>query len=103
MTTGGCCSYVTGGFNSNSDSSLKIKIDGSATGNRVELDYDYTGLSTYHHVDIDIDGGSNAVYFDDGDADHSNTSLGDRHRRKFQYYLCYNGWHTTDCQDIHRR
>ena len=73
---GGCCSYVTGGFNSNSDSSLKIKIDGSATGNRVELDYDYTGLSTYHHVDIDIDGGSNAIYFDDGDADHSNTSLG---------------------------
>ena len=67
---------VTGGFNSNSYSSLKIKIDGSATGNRVELDYDYTGLSTYHHVDIDIDGGSNsAIYFDDGDADHSNTSL----------------------------
>ena len=73
---GGCCSYVTGGFNSNSYSSLDIKIDGSATGNRVELDYDYTGLSTYHHVAVDIDGGSNAVYFDDGDADHSNTSLG---------------------------
>jgi hypothetical protein len=72
---GGCCSYVTGGFNSNAYSSLNIKIDGSATGNRVELDYDYTGLSTYHHVDIDIDGGSNAIYFDDGDADHSNTSL----------------------------
>ena len=73
--TGGCCSYVTGGFNSNSYSSLDIKIDGGA-GNRVELDYDYTGLSTYHHVEIDIDGASNAIYFDDGDADHSNTSLG---------------------------
>ena len=72
--SGGCCSYVTGGFNSNSNSSLKIKIDGSASGNRVELDYDYTGLSEYHHVDVDIDGGSNAIYFDDGDADHSNTS-----------------------------
>ena len=45
------------------------------TGNRVELDYDYTGLSNYHHVDIDIDGGSNSIYFDDGDVDHSNTSL----------------------------
>ena len=72
---GGCCSYVTGGFNSNSNSSLKIKIDGSATGNRVQLDYDYTGLSTYHHLDIDIDGGSNSIYFDDGDVDHSNTSV----------------------------
>ena len=71
----GCCSRIVGGFNSNSNSSLKIKIDGSATGNRVELDYDNTGLSNYHHVDIDIDGGSNSVYFDDGDADHSNTSL----------------------------
>ena len=72
---GGCCNYVTGGFNSNSDSSLKIKIDGSGTGNRVELDYDYTGLSTYHHLDVDIDGGSsNAVYLDDMDSDHSNTS-----------------------------
>ena len=71
----GCCSRIVGGFNSNSNSSLKIKIDGTMTGNRVELDYDYTGLSTYHHVDIDIDGGSNSVYFDDGDVDHSNTSL----------------------------
>ena len=50
-------------------------MDGSATGNRVELDYDYTGLSTYHHVDVDIDGGSNSLYYDDGDVDHSNTSL----------------------------
>jgi len=74
--SGGCCNYVTGGFNSNSTSSLKIKIDGSGTGNRVELDYDYTGVSTHHHVDVDIDGaGSNAIYFDDGDADHSDTSL----------------------------
>ena len=72
--TGGCCSYVTGGFNTNAYSSLKIKIDGSGTGNRVELDYDYTGLSTYHHLDIDIEGASNAVYLDDQDVDHSNTS-----------------------------
>jgi len=72
---GGCCNYLTGGFNSNSNSTLTIKMDGNSTGHRVELDYDYTGLSTYHHVDIDIDGGNNSVYFDDGDADHSNTSL----------------------------
>lgn len=71
----GCCNYVTGGFNSNSYSSLKIEMDGNATGNRVQLDYDYSGLSTYHHVDIDIDGGNNKIYFDDGDVDHSNTSL----------------------------
>ena len=71
--SGGCCNYVTGGFNSNSYSSLKIKFDGG-TGNRAELDYDYTGLSTYHHLDIDIDGASNAVYLDDQDVDHSNTS-----------------------------
>ena len=71
----GCCNRVVGGFNSNSNSSLKIKIDGSGTNNRVELDYDYTGLSTHHHLDIDIEGGSNAIYFDDGDADHSDTSL----------------------------
>ena len=31
----------------------------------------YTGLSTYHHLDIDIDGGSNSIYYDDGDVDHS--------------------------------
>ena len=68
-----CCNYITGGFNTNSYSSLTIKMDGG-TGNRVELDYDYTGMSTYHHVDIDIDGSSNAVYLDDQDVDHSNTS-----------------------------
>ena len=71
----GCCNRIVGGFNSNSYSSLKIKMDGSATGNRVELDYDYTGLSTYHHLDIDIDGGSNSIYYDDGDVDHSNSSV----------------------------
>ena len=69
----GCCNTLHGGFNTNAYSSLKIKIDGSH-GNRVEMDYDYTGLSTYHHVDIDIDGASNAVYLDDQDVDHSNTS-----------------------------
>ena len=69
----GCCNYLHGGFNSNSYSSLKIKMDGG-TGNRAELDYDYTGLSTYHHLDIDIDGSNNAIYLDDMDSDHSNTS-----------------------------
>ena len=69
----GCCNYITGGFNQHSYSSLTIKMDGG-TGNRAELDYDYTGMSTYHHVDIDIDGSSNAVYLDDQDVDHSNTS-----------------------------
>ena len=44
---GGCCSRIVGGFNSNSNSSLKIKIDGTMTGNRVELDYDYTGCLLY--------------------------------------------------------
>ena len=73
--SGGCCNRIVGGFNSNSYSSLKIKMDGSATGNRVELDYDYTGLSTYHHLDVDMDGGSNSLYYDDGDVDHSNSSV----------------------------
>ena len=71
----GCCNRIVGGFNSNSYSSLKIKMDGSATGNRDELDYDYTGLSTYHHLDVDMDGGSNSLYYDDGDVDHSNSSV----------------------------
>jgi len=75
QSEGSCCTRIVGGFNSNSNSSLKIKIDGSATNNRVELDYDYTGLSTYHHLDIDIDGGSNSIYYDDGDVDHSNSSV----------------------------
>jgi len=73
--SGGCCNRVVGGFNSNSYSSLKIKLDSSSTGNRVELDYDYTGLSTYHHLDVDMDGGSNSLYYDDGDVDHSNSSV----------------------------
>ena len=73
--SGGCCNRIVGGFNSNSYSSLKIKMDGSSTGNRVELDYDYTGLSTYHHLDVDMDGGSNSLYYDDGDVDHSNSSV----------------------------
>jgi hypothetical protein len=73
---GGCCNYITGGFNSNSNSSLTIKMDGGATGHRVELDYDYTGLSNYHHVDIDFkDYYYQKLYFDDGDVDHSNTSF----------------------------
>ena len=75
QSEGSCCSRVVGGFNSNSNSSLKIKIDGSLTNNRVELDYDYTSLSTYHHLDVDIDGGSNSIYYDDGDVDHSNSSV----------------------------
>jgi len=75
QSEGSCCSRVVGGFNSNSNSSLKIKIDGSLTNNRVELDYDYTGLSTYHHLDVDMDGGSNSLYYDDGDVDHSNSSV----------------------------
>ena len=36
----GCCNRVVGGFNSNSYSSLKIKIDSGWSANRVELDYD---------------------------------------------------------------
>ncbi len=73
---GGCCNYITGGFNSNSNSSLTIKMDGGSTGNRVELDYDYTGVSTYHHMDIDMkDYYYQKLYFDDGDVDHSNTSF----------------------------
>ena len=72
----GCCNYIVGGFNSNSNSTLTIKMDGGSTGNRVELDYDYTGLSNYHHVDIDMkDYYYQKLYFDDGDVDHSNTSF----------------------------
>jgi hypothetical protein len=72
--SGSCCNRLQGGFNTNAYSSLKIKIDGGY-GNRVEMDYDYSGLSTYHHLDIDIDGGSNSIYYDDGDVDHSNSSV----------------------------
>ena len=73
----GCCNYITGGFNTNSNSTLTIKMDGSATGHRVELDYDYTGVSNYHHMDIDFSTAYyyQKLYFDDGDVDHSNTSF----------------------------
>jgi len=52
-------------------------MDGSATGHRVELDYDYTGISNYHHMDIDFSTAYyyQKLYFDDGDVDHSNTSF----------------------------
>jgi len=73
----GCCNYVFGGFNSNSNSTLDISFDGTGYGGRVELDYDYTGLSTYHHMSVEISGTyhNNKLYFDDGDVDHSNTSF----------------------------
>ena len=79
----GCCNYVTGGWESNSNSSLTILFDGNSTAHLVELDYNYTGISTYHHVDVDINstGSTNKVYIYDsspndstGD-DHSNTSI----------------------------
>ena len=79
----GCCNYITGGWESNSNSSLTILFDGNSTAHRVELDYNYTGISTYHHVDVDINstGSTNKVYIYDsspndstGD-DHSNTSI----------------------------
>jgi len=79
----GCCNYVTGGWESNSNSSLTILFDGNSTAHRVELDYNYTGTSNYHHVDVDINstGNTNKVYIYDrspndstGD-DHSNTSI----------------------------
>jgi len=73
----GCCNYITGGFNSNSNSTLDISFDGTGVGHRVELDYDYSGLSTYHHLSVEISENYslNKLYFDDGDADHSNTSF----------------------------
>ena len=73
----GCCNYVSGGFNTNSNSSLTIKMDGNGWGHRVELDYDYTGISNYHHMDIDFSSAYayQKLYFDDGDVDHSNTSF----------------------------
>ena len=73
----GCCNYITGGFNSNSNSTLDISFDGTGAGHRVELDYDYSGLSTYHHLSVEISENYslNKLYFDDGDVDHSNTSF----------------------------
>lgn len=79
----GCCNYVTGGWESNSNSSLTILMDGGGVGHLIELDYNYTGMSTYHHVDVNINstGSTNKVYIYDsspndstGD-DHSNTSI----------------------------
>ena len=79
----GCCNYITGGWESNSNSSLTILMDGSGVGHLIELDYNYTGTSNYHHVDVDINstGSTNKVYIYDsspndstGD-DHSNTSI----------------------------
>ena len=76
-TDSGCCNYITGGWESNSNSSLTIKLADGGSDHIVNLDYDYTGSSNYHHVDIDISGTghTNKVYIDDGDVDHSNTSL----------------------------
>jgi hypothetical protein len=73
----GCCNYVTGGWKSNSNSSLTILFDDNGVGHRVELDYDYTGTSNYHHMDISFDTSYyyQKLYFDDGDVDHSNTSF----------------------------
>ena len=73
----GCCNYIAGGWESNSNSSLTILMDGSGVGHRIELDYDYTGTSNYHHMDISFDTNYyyQKLYFDDGDVDHSNTSF----------------------------
>ena len=73
----GCCNYITGGWESNSNSSLTILMDGSGVGHRIELDYDYSGTSNYHHMDISFDTSYyyQKLYFDDGDVDHSNTSF----------------------------
>ena len=76
-TDSGCCNYVTGGFISNSNSSLIIKLSDHGSDHLVNLDYDYSGTSNYHHVDVDISGTghTNKVYIDDDGVDHSNTSL----------------------------
>ena len=76
-TDTGCCNYITGGWESNSNSSLTIKLADGGSDHLVNLDYDYTGSSNYHHVNVDISGTghTNKVYIDDGDVDHSNTSL----------------------------
>ena len=76
-TDSGCCNYVKGGFISNSNSSLIIKFSDHGSDHLVNLDYDYSGTSNYHNVDVDISGSGhgNKVYIDDGDVDHSNTSL----------------------------
>ena len=75
-TDSGCCNYVTGGFISNSNSSLKILMDGAGSDHVANFDYDYSGTSNYHHVDIDFGGAghTNKLYLDDSGVDHSNTS-----------------------------
>ena len=75
-TDSGCCNYVTGGFISNSNSSLKILMDGGGSDHVANFDYDYSGTSNYHHVDVYFGGSghTNKLYLDDGDVDHSNTS-----------------------------
>ena len=55
-TDSGCCNYVTGGFISNSNSSLIIKLADHGSDHLVNLDYDYSGTSNYHNVDVDISG-----------------------------------------------
>ena len=76
-TDSGCCNYVTGGFISNSNSSLIIKFSEHGSDHLVNLDYDYSGTSNYHNVDVEISGTghTNKVYIDDDGVDHSNTSL----------------------------
>ena len=75
-TDSGCCNYITGGWESNSNSSLTILMDGGGSDHLIQLDYDYSGTSNYHHVDIDFGGSghTNKLYLDDQDVDHSNTS-----------------------------
>ena len=79
----GCCNYLTGNFAGHSNSSLNIEMNGSGTNNRIELNYQRTSISNYHHLDIDINstGSTNKVYIYDHSAndttgdDHSNTSI----------------------------
>ena len=72
----GCCNYITGGWTTNSNSSLTILLDGDGSDHLLQFDYDYTGTSNYHHVDVAITGAghTNKLYLDDQDVDHSNTS-----------------------------
>jgi len=72
----GCCNYITGGWTTNSNSSLTILLDGDGSDHLLQFDYDYTGSSNYHHVDVAITGAghTNKLYLDDQDVDHSNTS-----------------------------
>ena len=79
----GCCNYLTGNFAGHSNSSLNVEMNGSGTGNVLQLNYQRTSISNYHHVDVDINstGSTNKVYIYDHSAndttgdDHSNTSI----------------------------